>query len=46
MNMRKKFTLRVTKHWNRLEVVESLLEIFNTYLDAFLCNYCPEPALA
>jgi len=38
----------VTEHWNRLtrEVVESPLEIFNTHLDAFLCNYCPEPALA
>ena len=49
LNMRKSiFTLRVTEHWNRLtrEVVESPLEIFNTHLDAFLCNYCPETALA
>lgn len=42
LNMRKNlFTVRVTEHWHRLptEVVESsFLEIFKTYLDAFLCN--------
>ncbi|GAB0176354.1 hypothetical protein GRJ2_000100600 [Grus japonensis] len=42
LNMRKKFfTLRVTKHWNRLprEVAESpSLEIFKTRLDTILCN--------
>ena len=39
MNMRKKFfTLGVTEHLNKLKVVESLLEIFKTHLDIFLCN--------
>jgi len=41
-NMRKNiFTVRVTKHWNRLprEAVESpSLEILKTHLDIFLCN--------
>jgi len=35
------FTVRVTKHWNRLprEAVESpSLEILKTHLDIFLCN--------
>ena len=35
------FTVRVTKHWNRLprKVVESpSLEMFKTHLDAYLCN--------
>ncbi|GAB0205992.1 hypothetical protein GRJ2_003064800 [Grus japonensis] len=41
LNMRKNFTLRVTKHWNRLprEVVEfSCLEILKTCPDVILCN--------
>ncbi|GAB0190913.1 mitochondrial enolase superfamily member 1 [Grus japonensis] len=42
LNMRKNFfTLRLTKHWNRLprEVVESpSLEILKTCLDMILCN--------
>lgn len=43
LNMRNlySFTVRVTKHWNRLPrvVVESLsLEIVKTRLDAILCN--------
>ena len=42
MNTRRKsiFTVRVTKHWNRLPiyVVFSPLEIFKTHLDPFLCN--------
>ncbi|GAB0179050.1 hypothetical protein GRJ2_000370300 [Grus japonensis] len=42
LNMRKNFfTVRVTKHWNRLprEAVESpSLEIFKTHLDAILCS--------
>ena len=40
-NMRRNFfTVRVTKHWNRLprEVVESPLEIFETHLGAYLCS--------
>ena len=41
-SMRKNFFIvRVTEHWNRLprEVVETPpLEIFKTYLDAFLCD--------
>lgn len=34
------FTVRVIEHWNRLsrEVVESSMWIFETHLDAFLCN--------
>ena len=35
------FMVRVMEHWNRLprEVVESpSVEIFMTYLDAYLCN--------
>ena len=35
------FTVRMTEHWNKLsrEFLESpSLEIFKTYLDAFLCN--------
>ena len=34
------FTVRAIEHWNRLprEVVESPLEIFNTHLDADLCD--------
>jgi len=42
LNMRKNlFTLRVTKHWNRLprKVVESpSLEILKIHLDEVLCN--------
>ena len=40
-NMKKKFTVMVTEHRNRLprEVVESpSLEIFKTHLHAFLCS--------
>ena len=41
-NMQKNFfTLRVTEHCNRLprEAVNSLpMEIFKSYLDAYLCN--------
>ena len=40
-SMRKIFTLRLTKLWNKLpiQIVESpSLEIFKTHLDAFLCN--------
>lgn len=41
-NTRKNFfPVRVTEHWNRLlrKIVEFLsLEIFKTYLDAFLCE--------
>ena len=40
-NMRKKFTVRVTEHWNRLprEVVESpSLEIFKAHMDAYMGN--------
>ena len=35
------FMVRMTEHWNRLprEVVESIsIEIFKTWLDAYLCN--------
>ena len=34
------YTVRVMEHWNRLprEVVESLLEIFKTRLNAYLCD--------
>jgi len=41
LNMRKKFTLRLTEHWNRLPrgVVDSpSLEIFKTCLDKVLCS--------
>ena len=37
-NARKKFTVRMTEHWNRLprEVVKSPMEVFKTHLDACL----------
>ena len=42
IKMRKNFfTVRVTEYWNRLprEVVESpSLEIFKTYLNAYMCD--------
>ena len=42
INTRKNyFALRVKEHWNRLprKVVESpSLEIFNTHLDAYMCD--------
>lgn len=40
-NIRKNvFTVWVTEHWNRLsrEATEPPLEIFNSHLDAFLCQ--------
>jgi len=40
-NMQKNlFMVRMMEHWNRLprEAVESPMEIFKTWLDAFLCN--------
>ena len=40
-NVRKNFfAVRVMEHWHRLprEVVDSSLEIFKTFLDAYLCS--------
>ena len=45
----KNFTVRVTEHWNRLprEVVESpSMRVFETHLDAYLCNLLQGTALA
>jgi len=47
MYTRKKITLRVTEHWNKLprEALQSpSLEILKTCLDTI--TYCREPALA
>lgn len=41
LHVRKTFTLRVTKHWNKVprETVDSpFLEIFRTHLDVILGN--------